>query len=276
MLIWAGLISNLAQGIKVAFAFGGGFNRPASRSRIALEPGDARPVRIQLDNAKLHVAREADMFHGKFSFSGLALTLGRGGPLLVQSTLTPDQPPLLRVDLPSQHIKEQSFCKQLPVLPGRDLKPAELTKLFDLKQRDELRTALKVGDPNFEAFAARYEKAYSDYSDAELPTPAESTQQLEKIYVGRDGLFSLRSRRVANELAYRIREERGIKLEDVKLGLGPILVADILRRRKPDPRQTWQSPFAQQAFQDLLEEAEKRSEDHAVIQKDYRDPKGRR
>lgn len=36
---------------------------------------------------------------------------------------------------------------------------------------------------------------------------------------GRDGRFSLRSRRMANELAYKIREEQGIKLEDVKLGL---------------------------------------------------------
>lgn len=253
----------------VAFPFAR-FVGPAVPSRIALEPGDANPARLQLDNAVLHVAREADMFHGKFSFSGLALTLPRSGPMLVQSTATPDKHPLLRVDLPSQHIKEQSFFKQLPVLPGRDLKPAELSKLFDRQQRDEVRTALKVGDPNFEKFAERYEKAYSQYSGTELPAPAESTKQLEMIYVGRDGLFSLRSRRVANDLAYAIRDEQGIKLEDVKLGLGPILVADILRRHKPDSRQPWQSSSARKAFQELLEEAEKRSEDHSVIQDDFR------
>ncbi|MEE1611890.1 hypothetical protein [Microvirga sp. CF3016] len=254
----------------VAFAFGG-FSGPALRSRITLDSGDANHVRIQLDGARLYVAREADMFHGKFHFSGLALTLGRNGQVLVQSTSNPDERPLLRVDLPSQHIKEQAFFKQLPVLPGRELVATELPKLFDLEPRKELQKALRKNDPDFDRFATRYEKAYSEYSNTELPVPAEATKQLEMIYAGREGLFSLRSRRVANELAYKIRSEQGIKLEDVKLGLGPILVADILRRHKPDPQQPWQSPLAQEAFQELLAEAEKRSEDHSIIQKDYRE-----
>lgn|SRR5262245_47089628 len=93
-----------------------------------------------------------------------------------------------------------------------------------------------------------------------------NARQLERIYVGQEGLFSLLSPPSCkmNSLT-RIQAERGIKLDDVKLGLAPFLVADILRQRKTNAQQPWQSPIAQQAFQDLLAEAENRSDDHVVI-----------
>jgi len=112
--------------------------------------------------------------------------------------------------------KEQSFARQLPILPGDELKPDDLPAVFDVVKRQTLQDKFCNGDSSFQEFAtnyrAKYEeymKSYEDYvkkGDPVLPKPSQSTQALEKIYIGPDGLFSLLSRRLANALALEIKK----------------------------------------------------------------------
>src|SRR5262249_12083843 len=137
-------------------------------------------------------------------------------------------------------------------------------------------------DKSFEDFAAKYRVKYEDYinkyqesaakGDPVFPKPSQPTQKLEKIYVGPDGLFSLLSRRLANGLALELKKQRGLKLDDVPLGLDPIVVGDILQRHQPSKGQKW-SDTAPKALVELLTESEKRSDDQSLIQNWYRKEK---
>src|SRR5215467_13058402 len=105
--------------------------------------------------------------------------------------------------------KEQSFARQLPILPGDELKPDDLPAVFDVVKRQTLQDKFCNGDSSFQEFATNYRAKYEEYikkGDPVLPKPSQSTQALEKIYIGPDGLFSLLSRRLANALALEIKK----------------------------------------------------------------------
>jgi hypothetical protein len=242
-------------------------------SWVSLLPGSRTGFVIKLDRASLRVVREADMFHGKFTFLGLALSRDNDGLRLL--TADPKEQ-LLKVELPSQHLMEQSFFRQLPVLPGDPLLPDELPLLFSVDGRRKIRERLEDQNRNpaaFNRFANDYEKKYkSDDPKDELnnlPLPPQHVRDVEAIYVGREGLFSLRSRRVANGVAAAIRDASLPALSEIKLGLSAILVADVLRRARGNFSVPWTIDEAHTALQELLSEARKRSEDHAIIQREY-------
>ena len=240
---------------------------PTEASWISLDPKDTSPVRIQLDSAKLRVARQADFFQGCFRFTGIALTRTKSGLFLQKSPLPPAKECLLQVELPPQHVREQSFSRQLPVLPGGHLTADELTLLFDASKRKKLQDKLlSQPDPGFAEFATKYRDKYNaNYDSSIFPKPSSTTLALEQIYVGPDGLVSLFGRRMANELAYEIKKQNGLKIADVPFGLGPIIVGDILQRHRPpaQPPQppAWTPAAAQSALAELLKEAAKRSDD---------------
>ncbi|EIM28019.1 hypothetical protein MicloDRAFT_00045960 [Microvirga lotononidis] len=244
-----------------------------SGSWVSLIPGSKTGFAIKLDQASLLVVREADMFHGKFTFRGLALKRGSDGLWLL--TADPKEQ-LLKVELPSQHLMEKSFFRQLPVLPGAPLLPDELPLLFSVKGRGSIREQLEKRIADFSAFsifAKRYEETYRSVGPKDevkdLPLPPQHVRDVEAIYVGREGLFSLRSRRVATLVANAIRDESLPVLREVKLGLGAILVADILQRARGNLSVPWTLGEANTALQELLTEARKRSDDHNIIQTEY-------
>jgi hypothetical protein len=244
------------------------FGKPAEASWISLDSADANPIHIELDSARLRVARQADLFRGCFRFTGIALSQTKNGLFLQR---LPGDDCLLQVELPPQHVMEQSFARQLPNLPGSQLAPEQLQMLFDVSRRQALQhDLLSKGDVSFKNFVDKYPDKYDKYSDSVLPKPSVATQSLEKIYVGPDGFLSLRSRRAANDLAYEISKQNGLKIADVPLGLGPITVGDILgRHRQPEPN-PWISANADQAFDELLTESEKVSDDQSLLQSWYR------
>ncbi|MBY5811301.1 hypothetical protein [Rhizobium leguminosarum] len=242
-------------------------------SWISLIPGSKAGFAIKLEQASLRVVREADMFHGKFTFRGLALNQDREGLRLV--TADPNEQ-LLKVELPSQHLMEESFFRQLPALPGDPLLPDELPLLFTVEGRGTIRKRLEKRSGDFAVFsnfAKRYEEKYKAIGPNDdvknLPLPPQHVRDVEAIYVGREGLFSLRSRRVATFVANAIRDESLPVLRQVKLGLNAILVADILQRARSDFLVPWTISEANSALQELLTEAKKRSDDHNIIQREY-------
>jgi hypothetical protein len=257
-----------AQQSKVSFKIAR-FGKVSEASWISLDQVDANPIHIELNSARLRVARQADLFRGCFRFTGLALS--KTNKRLILRKL-PGDACLLRVDLPPQHLMERSFARQLPNLPGSELKPEQLPMVFDVGRRKGLQTELlQNGDLNFKFFVNNYADRYLKYDDALLPKPSAAVVRLEQIYVGPDGFLSLRSRRVANDLAEEFRKQNGLKIEDVPLGLGPITVGDILRRqRKPQSAPPWTSANADLAFDELLSASAKISDDQALLQNWYR------
>jgi hypothetical protein len=243
--------------------------KPAEESWISLDSDDPTPVNLQLDSARLRVATHADLFRGCFRFTGIALRKTKIGLFLQKSPLPLTADCLLRVELPPQHVREQSFARQLPILPGGQLMADELPMLFNLSGRQTLQAKLlSQPDPSFKEFVTKYRDKYTSYHGTILSRPSASTQALEEIYVGPDGLISLFGRRLANELAFEIRQQNGVKIADIPLGLGPITVGDILQRHRP-PQPPWTPATAQPAFAELLAEAAKRSDDQSLLQNWY-------
>lgn len=272
------------------------FGKPPEGSWITLDFDDPDPFHIQLDSARLHVAQQADLFRGCFRFTGIALGQNKTGLLLRRSPSNEAKDCLLRVDLPPQHVKEESFARQLPVLPGDELDPEDLPALFDADRRKKLQDKLSKTfkdkqDTSFNEFATQYRVKYENYVKSyqaakadksktpppipPIAIPSEATCKLEEIYVGPDGFFSVLSRRLANGLAYEIWQQiiskSQLKIDDLALGLDPITVGDILGRHpQPLSQKEWTIETAKSAFNELLAEAEKRSDDQALIQTWYR------
>ena len=250
------------------------FGKPTEASWISLDSNDPDPLHIQLDSARLRVARQADLFHGCFRFTGIALSQTKNGLFLTRCPSAPANTCLLKVELPPQHVREESFGRQLPVLPGGQLRADELAMVFDVSQRRKLQDNLlskSDSDPNFKEFASKYRDKYTNYSGSVFAKPSGSTFALEQIYVGPDGLLSLLGRYLANKLASEISKEKGLKIADIPLSLDAITVGDVLRRhRTPQSKPPWTPANAQLAFAELLIEAAKRNDDHSLLQNWYR------
>ena len=237
--------------------------------RVPLAPG-AGPMRLSLDTADLWAGRDADMFRARFGFRGLDLVVRRRTAVLRSRPGAGDEKTIL-VYLPSQHIMEQAFPRVAPRLPGRGLRPEELPSAFDVDARSLLADQLsKEKDSQAfnvfrKPFKDRYEKLCQAVArpPAAAPYPSARTVQLEKIYVGPDGLITPLGRRAARETAQSLAPAP--KLDDVPLGLGEIVVSDLLRRHGLLGTGPADPVAAAAVLKELLEEAAKRQTDMASI-----------
>ncbi len=242
-----------------------------SAGRIPLAPG-AGPMQVALDTADLWAGRDADMFRARFGFRGLDLIVHRGAPMLRRRSDPRDEPTLI-VRLPPQHVMEEAFPRIASALPGRALNPDELTSAFDPARRPGLTEPVGKGYADFARFSEAYKSRYEALVDRQLkagttrrppqaPFPSPDTVALERIYVGPDGLITPLGRRAARETAYSLASLP--KLEDMLLGLGEILISDVLRRNgRLEPRPA--DDAAARAVDELLEEAAKRQPDMARV-----------
>ena len=244
-------------------------------SRIPLTP-HAGAMRISLDRADLWAGRDADMFRARFGFRELDLVVRRRAPVVRRRSNSRDEPTLI-VRLPPQHVMEEVFPRIAPVLPGRALAPDEPVSAFDRERRTKLIEAVSKGYPDFarfsEAFGKRYEALIQRQRKAEearrpppAPYPSPNTIALEQIFIGPDGLITPLGRRAARETAYSLAVLP--KLAEMRLGLGEILVSDVLRRNgrlDPNRADPEAARDAVRAFAELLEEGAKRQADMARV-----------
>ncbi len=266
---------DFASGTPVALAVLATDGADPNVSRIPLSR-NAGSMRIHLDKANLWAGRDADMFRARFAFRGLDLISSRHGPALRRRSDPGDEPTLI-VYLPPQHVMEQAFPRIAPALPGRALAPDELASAFHLDQRPKLASSVGANDPDFarftEAFSRRYEALVQRQRKVEEgrrpprpPYPSANTVRLERVYIGPDGLITPLGRRAARETAYSLAPLP--KLVDLPLGLGEILVSDVLRRNgrlDARPADSAAARDAARALNELLEEAAKRQSDMARV-----------
>ncbi len=261
---------------------------PTAGGRIPLV-ASAGPMRLNLDTACLWAARDADQFRARFGFRGLDLVVGRRAATLHVST--GGAPPTLIARLPPQHVMEEAFPRVAPIQPGRALRPEELPAAFDVTARERLQATLVASedDPKerqeFVHFADRYAERYSKLAPAAPAAPVATvppaasgppaarypsgaTRDLERIWVGRDGLITPLGRRAARETAQAIAAERRADLNSIPLGLSDIIIADVLRRHGRLAVVTNANtpvPAATAAVRELLREAGMRQADLALL-----------
>jgi hypothetical protein len=247
------------------------------QGRIPLTSG-AGPMRLRLDTADLWAGRDADMFHARFGFRGLDLIIRRRIANLQRRRDAGDETTLI-VRLPPQHVMEEAFPRIAPRLPGRDLQPEELPSAFEVVGRKRLADQLGQNDAEFRRFSEKFKKRYaklvSDAHDVSnrrrpptAPYPSAKTDELEKIYVGPDGMITPIGRRAARETAQSLAQAQLPKLEDLLLGLSEIMVSDVLRRHNRleiRPSDDAAIRDATDALSELLDEAAKRQADMARV-----------
>lgn len=253
-------------------------NDPAvSRIPVARCAGS---MRISLDKAELWAGRDADMFRARFGFRGLDLSIRRRAPLLSRR---PDDiaEPTLIVRLPPQHVMEEAFPRLAPTQPGRSLRPEELASAFSREERLELAKKLAEHDDDFARFSSAFMKRYStlverqqkaalDRNPAAVPFPSPQTIALESIYIGPDGLITPLGRRAARETAQSLAPLP--QLADLSLGLGEIIVSDVLRRNGLLDAKAGSvaTKEASRTVNELLEEAANRQPDMARVLLEWR------
>jgi len=207
-------------------------------------------MRVTMDSASLRVARDADMFRATFGFRGWDLVVRRRRAVLEPVGRADGS--LLIAILPPQHILEEAFFRVAPTLPGRELKPEELSQSFDPKQRVTLRNVMeREEEQKATGGGAKFKDFYNNYSAlylklvegiskmavrpgragrARAPYPSRATRDLEAIYIGPDGLFTPLARQAAREVA---EAKQGTSLPPVgqlSLGIPATVIGDTLRR----------------------------------------------
>ncbi|MGR9179743.1 hypothetical protein ACU8OR_30045 (plasmid) [Rhizobium leguminosarum] len=242
----------------------------------------AGSMRICLDKADLWAGRDADMFRARFGFRGLDLVVRRRSPAMRRRSSAIDEPTLI-VRLPPQHVMEEAFPRIAPTLPGRSLKPEELASAFDRGKRPALVGPVSEHYDDFQRFSAAFKSRYETLLERQRtaernrrpppsPYPSPETVALEVIYIGPDGLITPLGRRAARETAYSLAPLP--KLEGMPLGLGEIVVSDVLRRNGrlgPRPADEAATRDAARAINELLEEAANRQADMARVLSAWRD-----
>lgn len=255
----------------------------ATRSADGSDPAVSRiplarcagSMRICLDKAELWAGRDADMFRARFGFRGLDLSIRRRAPLLRRRPDDIDEPTLI-VRLPPQHVMEEAFPRIAPTQPGRSLRPEELASAFSREERLELAKKLAEHDDDFARFSSAFMKRYNtlverqqkaalDRNPAAVPFPSPQTVALESIYIGPDGLITPLGRRAARETAQSLAPLP--QLADLPLGLGEIIVSDVLRRNGllDAKAASVATKDASRALNELLEEAANRQPDMARV-----------
>ena len=266
---------DFTAGMPVVLAIAATDGAEPAVSRIPLTR-HAGAMRIRLEKADLWAGRDADMFRARFGFRGLDLVVRRRVPMLRRRSEPRDEPTLI-VRLPPQHVMEEAFPQLTSALPGRALGPDEVALAFVQGRRPSLVEPVGKDYPDFARFGDAFRKRYQELVDRQrkaeavrrptpAPYPSPDTVALEKIYVGPDGLMTPLGRRAARETASRLAPLP--KLEDMLLGLGEILVSDVLRRNgrlQPRPVDDAAARDAARALDELLEEAAKRQADMARV-----------
>lgn len=240
-----------------------GLPGPVAASTVRLGPSGATavpPVQLCMDGARITVLRARELMAAQYRFRRVTLEAGSGPPRLLPRTVSQLSPgargdPLLVVDLPPQHVAERAFARQLPELPGpgRKLEKMELGALGSAKDRQDLQDKLKASaPPEFRTFIDKWNIDAKDKKG----TP-------DYVWLGPEGILTVWARQRARSTAERLKKEaaKPIDIEAFSLGLSPILVSDILDRSQND---------ANGAIDELLREAEKRSDDLLTLQDVYR------
>ncbi|QEL21932.1 hypothetical protein FQV39_04575 [Bosea sp. F3-2] len=261
--------------VSLAIAAAHGANEQTGRIPLAKQAG---PLRVSLDSADLWTRRDADMFHARFGFRGLDLVVRKRAAVLQHPAGLPGQPTLI-VRLPPQHVMEEAFPRLAPTLPGRQLRPEELSAAFDPPAREKLAKEMtKEFGESFTKFSGefstRYAGSFPDKDKRGAGYPSERTQKLESIYIGQDGLITPLGRRAAREAAQKLAELP--QLGGISLGLDEILIADVLRRNgrlEARPVDAASAQAASRALLELLDEAAKRQADLANILRVWRGTK---
>ncbi|MCW8087681.1 hypothetical protein [Sabulicella glaciei] len=254
---------------RLAFWLGAGSD--AGMAGIARLSGSGPAVELSLDQARLRVRRERDLLSLVFGFDGVGLVVGDRGAMLRLPSGVGACPtgsvrsPLLRVEFPPQHVLEHAYARRRPQVPtpeisadAQDGKPSEAARARLPGERAALDKELRDSGrytKEFEDFLVRYRERLK----ALLIGSTESHP--DYYWFGADFAFTPQARRAAREVVTVPRPS----LSQLTLGVPRIVVADLVATYPPTDE-----AGASALLQALLLEAERRDDDHALVQAAWR------
>lgn len=253
-------------------------------SIVYLTPSEKRgvdPVALSLDKARLSILRARDHLSVTFKFRHVKLVAGAGAP-----RLAPGSDGVLVAELPPQHIAEQTFARQLPLLPGlmRDLPAKDLvaarTGTYD--EREKVRKSIDgekddyvgMAGPGFGKFADEFKRAVANPAAfPEVKVPADANSLPDAVWLGPELVRTAWARRLARAVAAKSAAEVKDKplpdlpdLYSVPDFFGKKLVAwDLIQREL----QGGPNEFPNRAVTAILNEAMRVSDEQRVLQQVY-------
>ncbi|MXP65634.1 hypothetical protein E0493_19990 [Roseomonas sp. M0104] len=260
-------------------------------SLVELGQGGTPPISLSLDDARLTVRRERDLLSLVFGFQHVTLVAGSGAPVLrllppetetlvaarpgrppldVRAAGTVARQPLLRVEFPPQHVLEHAFARRRPPIPTPDKSLDEdkrRDRARDTAQRATVFDEIKGPDgATFASFVQRYRDILKTY------LPGITDAHPDHFWFDEDLAFTPQARQAARDATMAMERDPTPPLHRIPLGLGRIIVTDLIAAH-PFPESGTEEDkraWALALLQNLLLEAERRDDDHSIIQRAWR------